>query len=420
MADFSIVTRKMLVDSKDLADVYISVAHNGATRYIKTQYKVNKKGVKETINRLGKIKQEVKDAFVYRSCMNIIDDYQTRCNRLKDANKLTCNELIDILSSNQEDISFSEFARDQINRMINENRDGAANNYNYALKSLSSFLNKENILFSQITSKYIKSWIESLKDTNRAKNMYPTAIKALFKLGADHYNDYDREIIVIGNDPFRGVKIPRSEQPEKKAIEAKEIKSFFASSIIKEKSKSINYNETAQRMALDVCRMIFFLAGINAADLYDLETNCLKDWTLCYNRKKTRNRRLDKSYIEITVPEEIRDLFEKYKGKKKLFYFSERYNTPNAFVKYIDYALSDICKQNSINPITTYTFRHSWATIARNKCNVSLEDVAFCLNHTSAHKITDGYIEKDFSKIDRVNKKVIEYVFNKTINKTAE
>lgn len=414
MAEFNIITRKALIDNTSVADVYISIAHNGATRYIKTQYKVNKKGVKDSINRLGKIKQEIKDAFVYRNCMGIIDEYQTRCNHIKGLNKLSCNELINILVSNQEDISFTDFAQGQINKMINEDRAGAANNYQYALKSFSSFLDKDNILFSEITSKDVKKWIESLKNTNRAKNMYPTAIKALFKAGADHYNDYDRDIITIGNDPFRGVKIPRSEQPEKKAIEANEIKMFFQSPIIKERSKSLNYKETAQRMAFDVCKLIFFLAGINAADLYDMEKESLKDdWTLCYNRKKTRNRRIDKSYIEITVPKDIRYLFDIYKGKKKLFYFSERYNNQNAFVKYLDYEIKDICKQNKLRPITTYTFRHSWATIARNKCNTSIEDIAFCLNHTSAHKITDGYIEKDFSKVDKINRKVIKYVFNK-------
>lgn len=414
MAEFKIIIRKELVDNTSVADVYISVAHNGATRYIKTQYKVNKKGVKSTINRLGKIKQEVKDAFVYRNCMEIIDSYQTKSNRIKGLDRLTCNELIEILSSDKESISFTEYANTQISKMKNEDRAGAANNYHYALKSLSSFFNKEDILFTDITSKDIKSWIESLKDTNRAKNMYPTAIKALFKLGADHYNDYDREIIVIGNDPFRGVKIPRAEQPEKKAIEAKEIKAFFQNAIFKNKSKSLNYKETAQQMTFDVCKLIFFLAGINAADLYDLDKDALKDgWKLCYNRKKTRSRRLDKSYIEITVPEEIRELFQRYKGKGKLFYFSERYNTPNAFAKYLDYSLKDICKQSNIPPITTYTFRHSFATIARNDCGISLEDIAFCLNHTPTHKITDGYIKKDFSRIDEINRKVIEFVFGK-------
>ena len=47
---------------------------------------------------------------------------------------------------------------------------------------------------------------------------------------------------------------------------------------------------------------------------------------LCYNRLKTKKRRSDKAYIEISVPERILPLFEKYKGKNEnLFYSSQMF-----------------------------------------------------------------------------------------------
>ena len=57
-----------------------------------------------------------------------------------------------------------------------------------------------------------------------------------------------------------------------------------------------------------------------------------------------------------------------------------------------------------------YAFRHSWATIAQNHCGASTEMVAFCLNHSSAHKTTEGYIRKDYKPIDVLNEKVIKYL----------
>ena len=33
------------------------------------------------------------------------------------------------------------------------------------------------------------------------------------------------------------------------------------------------------------------------------------------------------------------------------------------------------------------------------------------LNHASAHRVTEGYIKKDFSPIDKLNLKVIDNVF---------
>ena len=167
-------------------------------------------------------------------------------------------------------------------------------------------------------------------------------------------------------------------------------------------------------MAIDVAMLVFHLAGINTADLYTIKKSNLKKGKLCYNRLKTKDRRGDKSYIEITVPVEIKHLLAKYKGNDLLFNFSERYYTHQQFNKSVNQGLEDISKKLEIDKVTSYAFRHSWATIAQNKCNAGTEEVAFCLNHSSAHKVTDNYIEKDFSRIDVLNRKVIDYFYRKT------
>jgi hypothetical protein len=57
--------------------------------------------------------------------------------------------------------------------------------------------------------------------------------------------------------------------------------------------------------------------------------------------------------------------------------------------------------------------RHSWATIARNKCRISKSDVDECLNHViTENRIADIYIEKDWSFIDDANRKVLDYVLS--------
>ena len=171
-----------------------------------------------------------------------------------------------------------------------------------------------------------------------------------------------------------------------------------------------------KELAFDVALIIFCLAGINAADLYDLKKSNLKDnWVLCYNRKKTRDKSDSGAYMEITVPELIRPLFDKHSGvNDKLFNFSKRFVDEMGFLKTVNKGLKEICKELDIQEnITTYTFRHSWATIAQNQCGASTELVAFSLNHSSAHKITEGYIRKDYSPADRLNKEVISYVFPK-------
>ncbi|MDR1347498.1 MAG: transposase, partial [Prevotellaceae bacterium] len=63
--------------------------------------------------------------------------------------------------------------------------------------------------------------------------------------------------------------------------------------------------------------------------------------------------------------------------------------------------------------LSTYYARHSWATIARNKCKISKSDIDECLNHVNSdNKLADVYIERDWSMIDEANRKVIDYIFS--------
>ena len=89
------------------------------------------------------------------------------------------------------------------------------------------------------------------------------------------------------------------------------------------------------------------------------------------------------------------------------------YKSNNSFNKYLNEGLKDFCKIAEVDAVSTYTFRHSWATIAQNQCGASTELVGFALNHASAHRVTEGYIKKDFSPIDVLNEKVIKCVFDK-------
>ena len=86
-------------------------------------------------------------------------------------------------------------------------------------------------------------------------------------------------------------------------------------------------------------------------------------------------------------------------------------NTPSHI-----YHLSNLSKQlELLENITFYVARHSWATIARNNCGVSKDDVSVALNHVDPrHKLTDTYIEKDFKIIDDANWKVLSMLPTKT------
>ena len=133
---------------------------------------------------------------------------------------------------------------------------------------------------------------------------------------------------------------------------------------------------------------------------------------LCYNRSKTKKKRTDKAYIEITIQERTLPLMKKYKGKNgNLFCFSEMFLTAKKFPDSVNDGLKMICDKLQIENVTYYSFRHSWATIAQNDCGASTAMVAFALNHATEYRVTRGYIKTDFTPIDKLNKQVLDFVF---------
>jgi len=117
---------------------------------------------------------------------------------------------------------------------------------------------------------------------------------------------------------------------------------------------------------------------------------------------------------------------EKYedKTKQKVFRFSRMYVNHTCFNSAINKGLKEIEKDINaelkrmgkdivIDDLEFYAARHSWATIARNDLKIDKYVVHEALNHVdSKMKITDIYIEKDFTMINEANRKVIDYVFN--------
>jgi integrase len=388
MAAFKVVTRT----KKEYNAVYIRITHgDGKVDYIKTDMIVHKSGIR---------KGEITDHTISANCALKIKSYVDRINQTNIEN-WTVQELKKFLTSDSQNISFSDFARQYIDKMLTAGRKKPAANYLCSLNSLEKYYGKK-LSFSDLTSREINKWIESLSSTARAKQMYPNAIKTMFEEGCLEYNDYDRNVIRISNRPFVAARIPKADVPEKRSVSRDVINKFLSS----------KPQLAREELGKDVAEMIICLAGINSVDLYNMPNGAIKDNKIRYNRSKTKAKRSDKAYIEISIPSRIALLIEKYKGHKNAFLFQERYADYSNFNKAINKGLKSICAREKVESITTYYLRHSWATIAQNHCGASTEMVAFCLNHSSAHRTTESYIKKDFSPIDALNRKVLDYIFS--------
>lgn len=374
--------------------VYILCTHHGKPAYIRTDLVVQDSGVNENGDVIG--------SHVLLRTSALICAYYDKLQG-KQTDNLTVKEIVDMVTgSGEEHIPFASFAEAYI-RKLSERGVKRADNYRYALNSFLSFAGKPDIGFSEVTSKLLRGWVDSLAHTKRAKSMYPTLLKAIFNAGMDEYNDYDRGVVRVANRPFDLLKIPSGDTPEKRSVSVEQLRAFFAYTPIGGQA----------RYAQDVACVSFCLAGMNVADLYELTPDNLQWDKLCYHRAKTKGKRSDKAYMEVSIPPQAMDALARLtEGARDgyLLNLSARYYDRHSCTSYISRGIAKLCKEAGLPPMTSYALRHSWATIARNEVGASEEDVAFALNHISAHKVTDRYIRKDYARVDKLNAEVVKLV----------
>lgn len=152
--------------------VYIRLTHLRKSSYIKT----NKIVDAEHIEKDG----DLTDPVVNEYCAMLIRQYTDRLNRV-DATRWSVKEVVEYLVKDDEDVCFSDYARIFIKKMEKDGHERNAKNYNLAVRHLERYVGTTNLMFSQLTSTVLNLWIEELGQTNRAKEMYPTCVRQIFK-----------------------------------------------------------------------------------------------------------------------------------------------------------------------------------------------------------------------------------------------
>jgi len=164
----------------------------------------------------------------------------------------------------------------------------------------------------------------------------------------------------------------------------------------------------------DMFMLMFYLVGINAADLFLAKKNQLVDGRLNYKRKKT-----GKMY-SIKVQPEAMAIIKKYEGKNYLLAPMDRYSNYKDYLQHMNRALSKLGVNYSTSSkktgtpifpqLSTYWSRHTWATLAY-EVGIPIDVIGQALGHSDRqHTITFVYIRLDDKKVDEANRKVLDYV----------
>lgn len=343
-----------------------------------------------------------------------------------DTGNLDLNEIVMRLQNKDEadkPIDFIAFSKNWIATAPIKSKD----TYTTGLNAFIRFIGKDELDIKKITVDLLEQYrdyiikerekrIKRLAEageripSNRCLSLYLMMLRHLYSEAQKHYNKPDKGLIRIPHTPFEYFKIPKQEATRKRAIQPQQIKAIWEMSyhnIRKGAKQTCRFD-----LAKDCFILSFCLMGINSVDLYNAIG--LQGNRLIYNRSKTKDRRIDKARMEVDVPDMALPIIEKYRDPtgQQLFRFYKDYRDHKAFNKAINKGLKEIGKQLHIDDLEYYAARHSWATIALNKCSIDKYTVHAALNHVDeSMRVTDIYIERDFVNENRANAKVVQYVF---------
>jgi integrase len=292
---------------------------------------------------------------------------------------------------------FMAYMRYRISELEKENRFSYASSYQVTVDHLESFAHKKEIDFKEITTCFLRDFEGHLRQVHNARvntiRIYLNNIRAVF------YRAIDSDLIKQDISPFRKFKIAQ-EKTQKRAIDIADLQQLLRLWPLVTKK---------QRRALDIFFLIFYLAGINLKDLLYLKPENIHKGRILYKRFKT-----GREYsIKIFPP--AREILDRYQGKKYLLNFMDNKEKrspgrlPEAdhdLLSQENKLLKTIIKKNNLKfKITTYSARHSWATIAA-KIGISRDVISHALGH-GIDSVTDIYIDFDLAKVDQANRKVI-------------
>ena len=377
--------------------VSIRVTHNRRSFYVPTGLYVSK-------SQIQKKSFDIKDNLVLMRVGKTIADFEKALLGLdtKTLMLMTGRGLKDYLLSQNQSIDFYAFCDEMVRK----------NTYKYERLRMATSILKEigitSLTTSEVTSHLLiemKEAMDAKKLASRTKNTYLFMLANAFRLCKKTYNtDFNT---VISHDPFEGLQYYKVETSQRRAMSAEELRSFF----------NCNPSEPRQAMVRDIARLSFCLCGINVADLLVLRK---EDWDkkgnrINYKRKKTKGRRSDGAFSSIHIEPEAQEVFDKWlapASSQLLFDFMGLKPNDRNSVGYVTCKIEKMCDEYGLKKVTTYWFRHTWATIARNDCGVSKDDIDLCLNHVGVNPMADVYIKPDWSRIDNANRKVLDFVFS--------
>lgn len=267
--------------------------------------------------------------------------------------------------------------------------------FDYTMRLIARFRPKpEELQFEDITYQFLTEF-----DRQMESNGIGLATRGIvFRNMRTLYN------YAINNDwvdmrlyPFRKFKIKQSHK-EKVYLSEEKMHALLSLDLSAEQGNGME-------LARDFFLLSFMLCGINPIDLYNLPA---EEEQISFVRQKIKFH--DPQPIHIRLQPEAKYLISQHKGNQHLINLCEKYLSFESCYHFMKHRLKKLGERIGCPDITFYWARYTWATYA-SKIDISDSTISKALGHADSTLAEKRYISFDWSKVDKANRRVIDYAF---------
>ncbi len=259
---------------------------------------------------------------------------------------------------------------------------GTAEMYRLASLSLQRYTKSEKVLIGAITPKWLQGYEDYMVDIGRSLttvSMYIRTLRAIFN-DAIANNEVKQEYYPFGK---RKYVIPGSRNV-KKALVPAQLRQLW----------DVKPETEEQSRARDFFFFSYASNGMNIKDIAHLKFADFNEDSFSFLRAKTQNTKKERQIaITVYLNDITRTVIERHGNNPSSSQYvfpiindgmsaTEMFKASQNFTRSINQNIKKLCIANSMQVVTTYWARHSYATVALNK-GASMEMMREALGHSS-------------------------------------
>lgn len=401
MASVKIKFRTSTVKDRQ-GTIFYQVIHNRIARQIKTSYRIYESEWNSSLSKIV-IHHSNENRKAYLS--EIIEKITRETQKIKkiitsleesSKNQYSSDDIVSAFLSHSPQNSFFTFMEDIITNLKKLNKIRTSEAYTTTLNSFRRFRKNKDITLDMVNSDIILTYEAYLKANGvipNSSSFYMRNLRAVYNRAVD-------KELTSQRFPFKHV-YTGIDKTIKRAVPLKIIKK------IKEIDLSFNH---ATDFARDMFLFSFYTRGMSLVDMAYLKKKDLANGTLSYRRHKTGKQ----LFIKWEKP--MQDIVDKYNTENSIYLLPiiKPYSNTDERTQYI-YAGHNINRRLKIIgreiglslPLTMYTSRHSWASIAKSK-NIPLSVISEGMGHDSETTTRIYLASLDNMAIDKANSIILK------------